>query len=93
MAEENLIKILAEERIYNALEDKLKVSPSYLKAMKEQRKTSEKLDKMKLTKKQMKAVDRAISAANAGGAEYGKVAYNQGFYDGLKLISELKHFL
>lgn len=48
---------------------------------------------MKLTKGQMKAVDRAISAANASGAEYGKVAYNEGFYDGLKLISELKHFL
>lgn len=90
MAEDNLIDILTKERINNALEDKLRLASCYLEAGNEQRKTSDKLDKIKLSKKQMKAVDRAISAANASGAAYGRVAYKQGFQDGIKLISELK---
>lgn len=93
MTKENLIDILAEERMYNTLEDKLNTAPYYLEAKKEQRKSSDKLDKMKFTKKQMKAIDRAVSAANASGAEYGKAAYNLGFHDGVKLIFELKQFL
>lgn len=92
MTEDNLIDILFEERICHALEDKLNVAPSYLETTKEQRKTTDKLDKMKLTRKQMKTIDQAISAANASGAEYGRIAYSQGFQDGLKLISELKQF-
>lgn len=90
MAEDNLIDLLTKVRINNALEDELRVASCYLEALNEQRKACDKLDKMKLSKKQMRAVDRAISAANAVGAAYGRVAYKQGFQDGIKLISELK---
>ena len=93
MTEDNLIDILIDERMSNALNDKLQVFPDYLETQKEQRKTNDKLDKMKLTKKQMKAADRAISAANANGWAVGSAAYRLGFQDGLKLISELKQFL
>lgn len=90
MEEDNLIDILTKERINNELEDKLRVASCYLEAVNKQGKACDKLDKMKLTKNQKRAVDQAISAANASGAAYGRIAYNQGFQDGIKLISELK---
>lgn len=93
MTEGNLIHVLIDERINNNLEEKLNIAPNYIEAAKEHRKASNKLDEMKLTKKQIKAVNRAISSAHICASEYGKVAYSQGFQDGLKLISELKKFL
>lgn len=36
-----------------------------------------------------KEVARALSAANANGAAYGAVAYKQGVYDGVELVSEI----
>lgn len=75
-----------------SLNYKLQVFPDYLGIQKVQRDANNKFDKMKLNEKQMKAVDRAITAANANGWAFGSAAYRLDFQDALKLISELKQF-
>ena len=47
------------------------------------------LEKAGLSREQNKVVDKVLSATNAGGAAYGATAYKQGFYDGIKLMSEI----
>ena len=47
------------------------------------------LEKAGLSREQNKAVDKAISAANASGAAYGATAYRQGLYDGIGLMFEV----
>lgn len=47
------------------------------------------LEKAGLSRKQNRIVDKALSAANASGAAFGAVAYKQGLYDGIKLMSEV----
>lgn len=47
------------------------------------------LEKVGLSREQNKAVDKALSAANASGAAYGAIAYKQGLYDGIKLMAEV----
>ncbi len=48
---------------------------------------------MKFSNKQRLAIDRVITANNECSAEYGRIAYRQGFQDAVKLISELKKFV
>ena len=87
--EENLLDILAEERIHTALQDALDENELYQSAEKEVDETLNELEKAGLNREQNKVVDRALSAANASGAAYGATAYKQGLYDGIKLMSEV----
>ena len=88
--EENLLDILAEERIHTALQDVLDENELYQSAEKEVDATLDELQKARLSREQNKVVDRALSATNASGAAYGATAYKQGLYDGIKLMSEVK---
>lgn len=87
--EENLLGILAEERIHTALQDALDENELYQSAEKEVDETLNELKKAGLSREQNKAVDKALSATNASGAAYGATAYRQGLYDGIKLMSEV----
>ena len=87
--EENLLDILAEERIYKALENALNDNELYQSAQKEINETINELEKVGLSKEQNKVVDRVLSATNASGAAYGATAYKQGLYDGIKLMLEV----
>ena len=87
--EENLLDILAEERIHTALQDTLDENELYQSAEKEVDETLNELEKAGLSREQTKVVDRALSATNASGAAYGATAYKQGLYDGIKLMSEV----
>ena len=88
--EENLLDILAEERIHTALQDALDNNELYQSVEKEVDATLDELQKARLSREQNKVVDRALSATNASGAAYGATAYKQGLYDGIKLMSEVK---
>lgn len=88
--EENLLDILADERIHTALQDALDEDELYQSAEKEVDETLNELQKAGLSREQNKVVDRALSATNASGATYGATAYKQGLYDGIKLMSEVK---
>ena len=87
--EESLLDILAEERIHTALQDALNENELYQSAEKEVDETLNELEKVGLSREQNKVVDKALSATNASGAAYGATAYKQGFYDGIKLMSEV----
>ena len=87
--EENLLDILAEERIHTALQDALDENELYQSAEKEVDETLNELQKARLSREQNKVVDKALSATNASGAAYGATAYRQGLYDGIKLMSEV----
>lgn len=89
--EKELLEILANARIDNAIEDRLKSTPEYMTARKRQRDLHDNIKKsIGLTENQKVAVDDVVSATNLTGAEYGRVAYNMGLQDGIKLVSELK---
>ena len=87
--EENLLDILAEERIHTALQDALDDNELYQSAEKEVDEALNELEKAGLSRDQNKVVDRALSATNASGVAYGATAYRQGLYDGIKLMSEV----
>lgn len=87
---ENLLDILMEERIHKGLEKALNDNELYQSAQKEVDGAINELEKAGLSRDQNKVVDKAISAANASGAAYGAVAYRQGVYDGIKLMSEVE---
>ena len=87
--EENLLDILAKERIHTVLQDALDENELYQSAEKEVDETLNELEKAGLSREQNKVVDKALSATNASGAAYGATAYKQGLYDGIKLMSEV----
>lgn len=87
--EENLLDILAEERINKALENALNDNELYKSAQKEIDETINELEKAGLSREQNKVVDRALSATNASGAAYGATAYKLGLYDRIKLMSDV----
>ena len=87
--EENLLDILAEERIHKGLENVLDDNELYQAAQKEVDEAINELEKVGLSREQNKVVDKVISATNASGAAYGATAYKQGLYDGIKLMSEV----
>lgn len=86
---ENLLDIFMEERIHKGLEKALNDNDRYQSAQKEVDEAFIELEKAGLSREQNKAVDKAVSAANASGAAYGAAAYRQGFNDGVKLMSEI----
>ena len=87
--DENLLDILAEERIYKGLDKVLNDNELYQMMQKEVDEALNQLEKVGLSREQNKAIDKALSAVNASGAVYGAIAYKQGLYDGIKLMAEV----
>lgn len=90
MEKEKLLDILAHERVYGALEQTMRDSAEYQSAQREHDIACDKLDEVKLDKRQSKAVDRVLSTANNCGAVYGAIAYRKGLDDGVRLTTEIK---
>ena len=70
-------------------EEALNQNEEYQNARKEYQAEMNQLDQCGLSAEQKKAVDKAVSAANATGSEYGAAAYQMGFHDARKLMLEL----
>lgn len=66
--EENLLDILAKERIHVALQDASDEKELYLSAKKEVDETLNKLQKAGLSREQNKVVDKVLFAPNVSGA-------------------------
>ena len=88
---DNLLNYLWDERMHGALEASLQQDEDFQKATRIFKSEQDNLDTIGLSNEQTKAVNRVISANNAAGAEYGRVAYRQEFSDSLKLLSGLHH--
>lgn len=93
MKKNGLLEELFNSRMIHALETTAATDQDYLEVSKKEDELLNKLDKKNLNRKQRVAVDRVISAANSCGAEYGRMAYRQGFQDAIKLIAELSEFI
>lgn len=93
MKKDGLLEELFNSRMIHALETTAATDQDYLEVSKKEDELLNKLDKKNLNRKQRVAVDRVISATNSCGAEYGRMAYRQGFQDAFKLIAELSEFI
>lgn len=78
-----------QNRIDNDLEETLKNDKRYQKANDKISLKVTKIEELGLNHYQWKIIDSAMSAYTERGAEYGRVAYFQGFKDALKLLMEL----
>ncbi len=87
--ENSILKQIFEERKFSSLEEALNQNEGYQNARKEYQAKMDQLEQCGLSAEQKKAVDKAVSAANATGSEYGAAAYQMGFHDARKLMLEL----
>ena len=90
---DSILKELFSQRMESALELSLRTDKEYVKAEKIAITQQNKLNKIEFSKKQCKAIDKVITTSCDLGAEYGRVAYRQGFKDCLKLVAELYRLL
>ena len=82
----NVNAILREGLYKERVESVLQKDECYQKISKETRRKIEEIDKLGLGKEEWLILDRALSATNERCAEYGRVAYRQGFLDAIKLL-------
>ncbi len=85
----SLLDLLVRLRTYKVLDRAAEKNRYYRTTLKEQDKAYDELDKAGLSREQKHIVDKALSAVNANGAAYGKVAYRLGLHDGIRLMSEV----
>ena len=85
----SLLDLLVRLRTYKVLDRAAEKNRYYRTTLKEQDKAYDELDKAGLSREQKRIVDKALSALNANGAVYGKVAYRLGLHDGIRLMSEV----
>ena len=85
----SMLDLLVRLRTYKVLDRAAEKNRYYRTTLKEQDKAYDELDKAGLSREQKRIVDKALSALNANGAAYGKVAYRLGLHDGIRLMSEV----
>lgn len=91
--EKRMLDIIIKERTEEALDNTLENNIDYLQIKQLKMQKSEKLKELGLTKEQERAVEEVINIGNSYCAVYGQLAYQQGFQDGIKLISEIKKLI
>ena len=85
----SLLDLLVRLRTYKVLDRAAEKNRYYRATMREQDRAYDELYKAGLSREQKRIVDKALSALNANGAAYGKVAYRLGLHDGIRLMSEV----
>ena len=85
----SLLESLVRIRTLKVLDRASRKDRYYRTTLKEQDRAYDELQKAGLDKEQKRIVDKALSALNANGAAYGKVAYRLGLHDGIRLMSEV----
>lgn len=88
MCQKIILDELCEERMKGALEARLSCCARYQDSIRDAEEQYEAVMEMLKESVQQEAFDRAISAHNLCGAEYGREAYLQGFQDGVNLLVE-----
>lgn len=76
-------------RLDTALEDTLRKDRNYQKSKQNAKAKADKLLKDQFTENQWELIDDALEESNASASEYGRVAYQQGIFDTLDLLSEI----
>lgn len=93
MVRNELLETLWKERIKTALDITLLTNEEYMMA---EEQASDKLKcvlSLGVSNEQMKAVREMADGYSFSMAEYGNVAYKQGFLDGIRLLSEIENMV
>ena len=85
-----LLDRIASQRMGRDIDRVLRKDREYRDAVKQQDIAFDELKKLGLDKAQRQTIDRAISADNQCGADYGAVAYRLGMKDGIRLMTEIR---
>lgn len=85
-ANKTLLEGMYKERVEKSLQEILCKDKKYQKVNEETRQKIKDIDKIELSKDEWEIIDRALSATNERSAEYGRVAYRQGFLDAVSLL-------
>ena len=81
-----ILEGMYKERVERALKEVLEKDEKYCRVNEETNQKIKDIDQIELTKEEWEIIDTALSAVNARSAEYGRVAYQQGFLDAVSLL-------
>ena len=81
-----ILEGMYKERVERALKEVLEKDEKYCRVNEETNQKIKDIDQIELTKDEWEIIDTALSAVNARSAEYGRVAYQQGFLDAVSLL-------
>ncbi len=87
---EQLLEILAQERIHGQLEDDIRRSSVHKATEKRERRYWEYVLKVGLSQEQRNVIDQLMDFQNYFSAEYGQLAYKRGLQDGIALMKEIQ---
>lgn len=91
-ANKTLLEGLYKERVEHALKDILEKDEKYRQVNEMTKQRIKEIDKIELSQGEWETIDRALSATNERSAEYGRVAYRQGFLDAVYLLKNRDDF-
>ena len=81
-----ILEGMYKERVERALKEVLEKDEKYCRVNEETNQKIKDIDQIELSKKEWEIIDTALSAVNVRSAEYGRVAYQQGFLDAVSLL-------
>ena len=87
-ANKRLLEGMYKERVEHALKSVLEKDEKYRQVNEMTKQKIKEIDKIELSQGAWKIIDRALLAMNERSAEYGRVAYRQGFWDAVSLLKK-----
>ena len=85
----SVLQQIIRNRLDTALEDTLRKDRKYQKSKQTAIEKAGRLAKDMFTPEQWKLIEDALDDSNASGSEYGRVAYQQGFFDALDIFKDI----
>ena len=85
----SVLQQIIRNRLDTALEDTLRKDRKYQKSKQTAKEKAGRLSEDMFTPEQWNLIDDALEESNASGSEYGRVAYQQGFFDALSFFKDI----
>jgi hypothetical protein len=85
----SILQYIIRNRLDTALEDTLRKDRRYQNSKQKAKEKAGRLSEDMFTPEQWDLIDDALEESNASGSEYGRVAYQQGFFDALDFFKDI----
>ncbi len=85
----SVLQQIIRNRLDTALEDTLRKDRKYQNSKQKAKEKAGRLSEDMFTPEQWNLIDDALEESNASGSEYGRVAYQQGFFDALSFFKDI----
>lgn len=85
----SILQYIIRNRLDTALEDTLRKDRRYQNSKQKAKEKAGRLSEDMFTPEQWDLIDDALEEGNASGSEYGRVAYQQGFFDALDIFKDI----